>query len=449
MRKRLSLLVALIMAFTIFWIPGQSAAAYAEEEKDTVQATGETTTTVVQDDGLKNESQKDSVQAMAGPFKVTFISNGGTEIKPQTLEPNEEGKCFATKPTDPTKASDSQYSYKFAGWYSDEALTKSFDFATEVTADITLYAKWTKTSVTPNKVGALGIDEYTATKESIKVKWSLKSNTGKLSKAKVTLRRSNTSKVYSYEVSCTQWNTKTFTGLSDGTWYEITVTPYYNGSWGNTVKKWVKTNAPVYNGAYKPGKYEYYYVDGVKQRNKTISFKDTRYGTNKYKLWHYYDSDGIFRGRSKAMYNKIKNMSSKKYLIAIDRTNNVMCIYVGGKGNWRPFKYWSCVTGRMKSGDYHPTPLGTYTIKSRKLTFSGYGIPEKLKNRYSVWYCSRFVGSVFIHSQLYKYGSKSSFIPGGRAMGVNASHGCVRLYKSYAYWVYKNCAKGTKVVVMK
>ena len=32
--------------------------------------------------------------------------------------------------------------YTFAGWYSDEELTKAYDFRTPVTEDITLYAKW-------------------------------------------------------------------------------------------------------------------------------------------------------------------------------------------------------------------------------------------------------------------------------------------------------------------
>ena len=90
----------------------------------------------------------------------------------------------------------------------------------------------------------------------------------------------------------------------------------------------------------------------------------------------------------------------------------------------------------------------TAKVKSKKKTFSGYGKPEQKKNRYSVWHCTRFVGSVFFHSQLYKYKSTKSFIPGGKAMGVNASHGCVRLHKSNAYWLYKNIAKGTTVVVI-
>jgi len=34
--------------------------------------------------------------------------------------------------------------YAFGGWYTDEACTNAFDFATSITANITLYAKWTE-----------------------------------------------------------------------------------------------------------------------------------------------------------------------------------------------------------------------------------------------------------------------------------------------------------------
>ena len=44
----------------------------------------------------------------------------------------------ATVPTAPTKGG-----YTFEGWYTDEALTNKFDFATVLTGDITLYANWT------------------------------------------------------------------------------------------------------------------------------------------------------------------------------------------------------------------------------------------------------------------------------------------------------------------
>lgn len=67
-------------------------------------------------------------------YTVTFNTNGGSEVKAQ---PVENGKTVP-KPADPTRAG-----YTFVGWFSDEALTKAYDFSTPVTSDITLYAKWT------------------------------------------------------------------------------------------------------------------------------------------------------------------------------------------------------------------------------------------------------------------------------------------------------------------
>ena len=66
-------------------------------------------------------------------FTVTFMSNGGSAVEPQTVNENET----AQKPANPSKNG-----YAFAGWFSDKALTQAYDFASPVTADITLYAKW-------------------------------------------------------------------------------------------------------------------------------------------------------------------------------------------------------------------------------------------------------------------------------------------------------------------
>ena len=66
-------------------------------------------------------------------YTVTFETNGGNMIEPQTVE---EGNT-ATKPEDPEKEG-----YTFEGWYEDEELINVYDFETPVTANITLYAKW-------------------------------------------------------------------------------------------------------------------------------------------------------------------------------------------------------------------------------------------------------------------------------------------------------------------
>ena len=73
-------------------------------------------------------------------YKVTFDSNGGTDVDAQTVK---AGKTV-TKPADPTKENRT-----FAGWYLKKqnggVATTPFDFSQPVTGDITLIAKWDRT----------------------------------------------------------------------------------------------------------------------------------------------------------------------------------------------------------------------------------------------------------------------------------------------------------------
>ena len=66
-------------------------------------------------------------------FTVTFDSKGGSSIAPKTIANGEA----ADKPGAPVWAGRG-----FAGWYTDEAYTQKYDFATPVTENITLYARW-------------------------------------------------------------------------------------------------------------------------------------------------------------------------------------------------------------------------------------------------------------------------------------------------------------------
>lgn len=68
-------------------------------------------------------------------YTVVFDSNGGSTVSNQTVDYN----TAATQPSAPTKTD-----YTFNGWYSDSGLLTRFNFATPVTGDITLYAKWTR-----------------------------------------------------------------------------------------------------------------------------------------------------------------------------------------------------------------------------------------------------------------------------------------------------------------
>jgi len=69
---------------------------------------------------------------------VTFDANGhGKAPDAQTVEHGEKAK----RPASPTASG-----YTFGGWYKDKACKEAYDFSKPVTADLTLYAKWTKKS---------------------------------------------------------------------------------------------------------------------------------------------------------------------------------------------------------------------------------------------------------------------------------------------------------------
>ena len=79
--------------------------------------------------------------------RVKFDAKGGSSVDSQTPASG----STVTKPADPTREG-----YTFAGWYTDEACTEEYKFDAAVTADMTLYAKWTKNATNPGGNGGSG-----------------------------------------------------------------------------------------------------------------------------------------------------------------------------------------------------------------------------------------------------------------------------------------------------
>ena len=74
-------------------------------------------------------------------YTVTFDTGEGSAVASQKVASG----GVAEKPADPTREG-----YTFAGWYSDAACTQEYDFNTAVTADVTIYAKWTENTTPVN-----------------------------------------------------------------------------------------------------------------------------------------------------------------------------------------------------------------------------------------------------------------------------------------------------------
>jgi len=147
---------------------------------------------------LKNADEQ---LCLESGYTVTFDVNGhGTAPDAQTIISGNK----VTKPTDPTDEG-----YVFDGWYKEEALTNEWDFDNDtVTADTTIYAKWTMNSYTVTFHANNGTDGQT---------------TQTVQHGVATVLTANTFQYEGYQFA--SWNTKadgTGTGYADGT--EVTLT---------------------------------------------------------------------------------------------------------------------------------------------------------------------------------------------------------------------------------
>jgi uncharacterized repeat protein (TIGR02543 family) len=71
---------------------------------------------------------------------VTFNSNGGSSVSPQTIVKGGQ----ATEPANPTKSG-----YAFDGWYEDASFNYLFNFSSALYANTTLHAKWSEQTLMP------------------------------------------------------------------------------------------------------------------------------------------------------------------------------------------------------------------------------------------------------------------------------------------------------------
>ncbi|MDD3747722.1 MAG: InlB B-repeat-containing protein, partial [Anaerostipes sp.] len=91
---------------------------------------------------LKDETEITGDTTIYADYKqiagdVTFQSNGGSQVAKERVKFGEKVK----QPANPTKSG-----YTFKGWYKDAGCTSAYDFNASVNEDMTLYAKWEKTS---------------------------------------------------------------------------------------------------------------------------------------------------------------------------------------------------------------------------------------------------------------------------------------------------------------
>lgn len=92
------------------------------------------------------ESQNVAIYDEVTEYKVTFDSNGGSDIESVLVEEND----VITKPSDPSRSS-----YTFITWELDG---EEYDFNTSITSDITLVATWKYIYVSSQSTGSTSTD---------------------------------------------------------------------------------------------------------------------------------------------------------------------------------------------------------------------------------------------------------------------------------------------------
>ncbi len=92
---------------------------------------------------ISDEKEDDTPIDTSVTYSVRFNTNGAGIIPAKSVKGGDSVK----EPTAPEKSG-----YEFGGWYTDSSFNKVYDFASKVTKNITLYAKWNVKSVTPEPV---------------------------------------------------------------------------------------------------------------------------------------------------------------------------------------------------------------------------------------------------------------------------------------------------------
>ena len=271
--------------------------------------------------------------------------------------------------------------------------------------------------IVPAKPAVAAITKVASSKPNVTVTWN------KVSCTAYELQVSSNNSFMNAAIYKQAATSKTMANMVNDRTYHFRVRAYNTESGKTTYGDWSTYSSKVHTTGEVGNKY---CINGAFIKDRTV-----KVGAN----YYYYNTSGIKCACSKIMWNKIKNKKSgTKYLIAIDCDKNRVCIYKGKKGKWKLKSYWKCDTGAYDT----PTIKGKFKVSGKVSHFG----EEK---GYSVWYATRIKYEYYIHSTLYQPYSKTQ--NRDSRLGKNISHGCVRLAISNAKWVYKNCKKGTRIII--
>lgn len=134
-----------------------------------------------------------------------------------------------------------------------------------------------------------------------------------------------------------------------------------------------------------------------------------------------------------SMYQTAQNYSSgTDYLLLVDTTACKTGVFYRGENSWEYLYYWPCSPGAPDT----PTVKGVFTVTSLKM----YGFYSFGSYQY---YATQFYGDYLFHSTTY---NTDGSVQDDR-LGMQLSHGCVRLSIDDAKWIYDNIPAGTTVFI--
>ena len=217
--------------------------------------------------------------------------------------------------------------------------------------------------------------------------------------------------------------------IYDNGWY------YLNRQSGAMMTGWVKDGSWYYlapSGLMKTGwqliESKWYYLNTSNGAMQTGVIKDQG-------VYYLLANDGHWIDvpiKWGDMLKRAQRYSSRtSWLLLVDTAGCRTVVYKRISGVWSPYREWKCSPGAKET----PTPKGEYTVYGKGYSF-GRG--------YTCYYYTQFYGDYLFHSVLYQQGTFN--ILDGR-IGMNLSHGCIRLPLDQAKWIYDNIPYGTKVAI--
>ena len=150
MKKIFLLILSVILATSIFACLPSEESKTPESNQESIGVSTESKEESVLESVLDSESQGgqesngestvesvesvESSESVSVYYTVTFNTDGGSSVSPQTVLEGEK----AVKPADPVKSNENG-EYEFLGWYVGDV---EWDFNSTITENLVIVAKW-------------------------------------------------------------------------------------------------------------------------------------------------------------------------------------------------------------------------------------------------------------------------------------------------------------------